>query len=115
MAQQGDCPRGRGLGYTQAAGFGPQGQNPRMRPPVTPPQFQRDSPPRQDGTRADQPQYATRQDPQPAFTPGYRQDPQPPVASTRHPGRRGSSSTRLSSGTPRARRAARPGRHGTRG
>lgn len=47
---------GHGPGYTQAAGFGPQ--NPRMRPPETPPQFQRNSPPRQDGTRPRQPQYA---------------------------------------------------------
>jgi hypothetical protein len=62
-----------GPGYTQAAGFGPQ--NPRMRPPETPPQFQRNSPPRQEGTRPRQPQYVPRQDPQSAFTPGY---PQPP-------------------------------------
>jgi hypothetical protein len=45
------------------------------RPPETPPQFQRNSPPRQGGTRPRQPQYAPRQDPQPVFTPGY---PQPP-------------------------------------
>jgi hypothetical protein len=28
MAEQGDYPGGRGPGYTQAAGFGPNGQDP---------------------------------------------------------------------------------------
>jgi hypothetical protein len=76
MAQPGDYGRGRGLGYTQAAGFGPNGQNPRMRPPATPAQWQQGVPPRQDPRPA--PQYTPRQDQEPAFTPGPWQDPQPP-------------------------------------
>lgn len=65
---------GHGPGYPHAAGYGPE--NPRMRPPATPPQFQRDTPPQQDPRPT--PHYSYRPDPQPAFTPGYRQDPQPP-------------------------------------
>lgn len=68
MAQQGDY------------GFGPNGRKPRTQPPATPPQFQREAPQRQDGTRPSQPQYAPVQAPQPAFTPGYPQSPQPPRA-----------------------------------
>ena len=36
MAQQEGYPRGRGPGYANAAGFEPNGQGPRMRPPATP-------------------------------------------------------------------------------
>jgi hypothetical protein len=67
MAEQGDYPGGRGPGYTQAAGFGPNGQNPRMRPPATPEQWQGRAP--RGAPPAGQPQYPPRQDPQPAFTP----------------------------------------------
>ena len=72
MAQPGDHEAGRGPGYTRAAGFGPQGPNPRMQIPATPPQFQREAPPRQD------PQPAPQHTPRPAqaaFTPGYHQEP----------------------------------------
>jgi hypothetical protein len=54
--EQGRQRPGSGPGYTRAAGFGPQGQNPGTRPPVTPPQWQQDAPPSQ-----------------PAFTPGPQQ------------------------------------------
>jgi len=73
MTQQGDYPGGRGPAYTRAAGFGPNGQDSRMRPPVTPEQWQGRVP--QGAPPAGQPQYTPRQDPQPAFSPGY---PQPP-------------------------------------
>jgi hypothetical protein len=76
MAQQGDYPEERGPGYAQAAGFGPNGQDPRMRPPVTPEQWQQGAPPRQDPRLT--PQYSNRPDPQPAFTPDPWQDPQQP-------------------------------------
>ena len=78
MPEPGDYARGRGPGYTQAAGFGPNGQNPRMRPPATPTQWQGRLP--QGAPPVGQPQYTPRQDPQPAFTPGpgRRQDAQPP-------------------------------------
>ncbi len=77
MTQQGDYPGGHGLGYTQAAGFRPNGQNPRMRPPVTPEQWQQSAPSRQDPR-------PTSNQPQPAFTPGAPQPPRgqyPPQAS----------------------------------
>jgi len=76
MTQQGDYPGGRGPAYTRAAGFGPNGQDPRMRPPVTPEQWQGRAP--QSGPYAGQPQYTPRQDPQPAFTPDPWQDAPPP-------------------------------------
>lgn len=75
MAQQGDYPGERGPGYTKAAGFGPQGQHPRTRPPVTPAQWQQDAPPRQDPRPT--PQFTQRMDQQPAFTPDPWQDSQP--------------------------------------
>jgi hypothetical protein len=77
MPQPRDDPGERGPGYTKAAGFGPHGQHPRTRPPVTPPQFQQDTaPPRQDPRPT--PQYTQAQLPQPAFTPGPWQASQAP-------------------------------------
>lgn len=76
MAQQGDYPGERGPGYTKAAGFGPQGQHPRTRPPATPAQWQQDSPPRQDPRPT--PQFSNHMDRQPAFTPDPWQDSQAP-------------------------------------
>ena len=87
MTQQGDYPAGRGPGYTKAAGFGPQGEHPRTRPPATPPQFRQDTPPPQDPRPT--PHYSPRPDrQQPAFTPdpwadseaprGQYPPPQPP-------------------------------------
>lgn len=76
MAQQGDYPRGRGPGHGQAAGFDPRDPNPRIRPPVTPPQFQQGTPPRQDPRPT--PQYVPRPDPTPAFTPDPWHDSQSP-------------------------------------
>jgi hypothetical protein len=64
MGQQGD--------YGQ---YG-QGQDPRRRPAATPPQWQQQAPPQRDGTG--QLRYPYRQDSQPAFTPGYQGQPQPP-------------------------------------
>ena len=76
MAQPGDYERGSGPGYTRAAGFGQQqGPNPRTRLPATPPQFQREAPPREDPRPA--PQYTPRPAPQPGFTPGDRPPQQP--------------------------------------
>jgi hypothetical protein len=76
MAQQGDYPRGREPGYTKAAGFGQNGQNPRMRPPATPEQWQQGVPPRQDPHPT--PQSPHRQVQQPAFTPDPWRDSQQP-------------------------------------
>jgi hypothetical protein len=76
MAQQGDYPRGREPGYTQAAGFRPNAQSPRMRPPATPTQWQ-ESLPSQDPRPT--PQFSPRQDPrQPAFTPDPWRDSEQP-------------------------------------
>jgi Domain of unknown function (DUF4352) len=76
MAQQEGYPRGRGPGYTNAAGFEPSGQGPRMRPPATPEQWQGRVP--QGAPPTGQPQYPPRPDPQPAFTPDPWQDSQSP-------------------------------------
>ena len=86
MAQQGDYPRRRGPGYTNATGFEPNGQDPRMRPPATPEQWHGRVP--QGAPPTGQPQHSPRPDPQPAFTPdpwqdseqprGQYQPPQPP-------------------------------------
>jgi hypothetical protein len=76
MAQQGDYPRGREPGYTKAAGFGQNGQNPRTRPPATPEQWQQGIPPRQDPHPT--PQSPHRQVQQPAFTPDLWRDSQKP-------------------------------------
>jgi Host cell surface-exposed lipoprotein len=55
---------------------GPQGQDPRSRPAVTPPQWGSAAPPRQDGTRSAQ-QYPS--EPQAVFRPApYPAQPQPP-------------------------------------
>jgi hypothetical protein len=65
MAQPGEY----GSGYTQAGGFGPQGQNPRVQLPATPPQFHRQAPQPQEFPPAGQPQF------QPAWQPAPQQWP----------------------------------------
>jgi hypothetical protein len=76
MTQHGDYPGGRGPVYTKAAGFGPQGQHSRTRPPATPAQWQRDTLPRQDPRPT--PQFSYLPDSQPAFTPDPWRDSQQP-------------------------------------
>jgi len=79
MTQQGDYPTGRGPGYTKAAGFGPNGEHPRTRPAVTPPQF-RGEPPQAGFTPAPQPRYqpARQPEPDPWAEPEPWPAPQPP-------------------------------------
>lgn len=68
MAQSGEY----GSGYTQAGGFGPRGQDPRVQLPATPPQFQRQAPQPQEFAPARQPQFQPAQQ-----TPQYQAVPQP--------------------------------------